>query len=356
MKNTVKVLGIAAIIAIIGFSMVSCGKDGNDPVIEGLVLFGDKYTKMEFEVNEGWNESGHENWNRYLYYYSNGDEYDLSSMLANDKVYVLTYSFSSNIDIDRCSTYFTNWDADWKDPNKQWAAITSYGVINVSNEVIKKNTLYNGKVALIPNSDAAGRNPDGTSWRFDVTNRNVNTPATLYFYTIYLEEVDKEISDDNWTVDGKKFEIADSTYAKKLPTFSDKSDVLRIKTVYGTANYGDFVIQYDLKDYAGKTIKIEMSMDVYLMKAARIAWQINSTDPYYPVVCGFVAPDLNHPELAGGPAIPSGTWSSISGNKIITVPAFDANNNKGRILYLSGQQIEGAETYIANASITITPQ
>jgi len=101
--------------------------------------------------------------------------------------------------------------------------------------------------------------------------------------------LDKEVSLETWTVSGKDFKINAGTCAEKT-TFQSKSDVLHIKPSYDSDDYYDFVMQYDLNDYKGKTVEIKMEMDVYLKTPSWIAWQINSQPtPFYPVVCGTVS-------------------------------------------------------------------
>jgi hypothetical protein len=302
--------------------------------------------EMKFNDDGEWAE--HEDWSRWYYNYQDKDDsFDLSSMLTNDKVYVLTYSFSTNVNIDELTTYFFNMDTIvWN-----WQAISQY--VTLKNN-IEKGKEYTGKIVYIPQSNAAGLLPEDTRLRFDAHNRNVNTAAVIYFYQFDLDLVDKQNSLETWTVSGKDFTINEGTFAETLTSFSSKSNVLHIKPSYDSDNYYDFVMQYDLNDYKGKTVEIKMSMDVYLSKAARIAWQINSKTPYYPVICGVVGTDPAHPDPHSGPAMTANIWHSLKGSNIITVPAnVSDENSEGRTLYLSGMQIEDAEAYFANVVITI---
>jgi len=180
----------------------------------------------------------------------------------------------------------------------------------------------------------------------------------FYIYDYNLEEKDRETDGlETWTVSDKDFTIEDGTFAKEVNSYQNKNNVLHIKPAYDTDNYPDFVMTYDLNSYKGQTIKIEMSMDVWLNKDARVAWQINSNpDPFYPAVCGVVEPNTEHPDPLSGPAMSANTWHSISGQYTYTVPNTPDTNNNGKKLYLSAMQIEGAEAYFANAAITITVQ
>jgi len=312
---------------------------------------------MEFEENTGWNESGNESWARWKHEYQDTDDlFDLSDMLDNDKVYILSYSFSSNIDIDELSVIFWNMDhTDWN-----WQQISNYVKININTPTVNGGTLYSSTIVLSPQTNAAGLDPEFTFLCFYARNRNVTTTPILYFYLYSLVEVNKENPGlDEWTVSGKTFSIDERTKAEKLSSFESKSDVLHIKTYYSANNYGDFVIQYDLNDYAGKTINIEMSMDVYLKKGAWVAWQINSSPvPFYPVVCGTIngTGGIDENGNPSGPVLSANTWHSLTGSYTFTVPNTPSTNDNGKQLYLSGQQIKGAEAYFANATITITEQ
>jgi hypothetical protein len=346
MKSTIKILGIIALVAVIGFSFVACGGgDGGGGGGDKVVL------TMKFEQNGDWAKPGNEDWAQWIYNHKEKDPFDLDDMFTNDKVYVFTYSFKSNVDIDSFCTYFFNMD----DVNWDWKMISEWTSIKRD---IKKNTTYSGRVAIIPKEDAVDLLPEFTSLRFDVMNRDVPTQAILSFYQFSLEQVDKETPGISvWTVSDETFQISDTyTFAEIKTSFEGKSNVLHIKPTYNASSYNaDFVISYDLsEEYAGKKIEIVMSMDVYLKKPARIAWQINSKEPYYPVVCGTVAPTPdNRLPYHSGPALSANTWHTISGSNIITVPDSDSDD-AGKILYLSGPQIDGAEAYFANATFTVT--
>jgi len=391
MKNILKAFGnldrrakfpllIIVLAAIIGLSMAACDlngdkggndKDNNDKSNsnnkgnssgkgtskggsnDSLKLFGNVILEMKFNEKGDWNEPGHDDWARWESDYQDKNEvFDLSGMLDDKKVYILKYSFSSNINIDRLTSVFYNMDDTYWD----WKAISNYGLINRD---INKNTKYSGKIALIPNSNAElVFYNEFTFMKFEATNRNISTPAVLYFYQFDLEQVDREDSLlDEWFVSGKKFEIDTSTFAEELADdFQGKSNVIHIKPCYDTGSYGDFVIKYDLEAYAEQTINIVMYMNVYLSKPTRIAWQINSIVPYYPVICGVVSPDPNSPNPNSGPVMSANKWHFISGSNEITVPAYDDKNDRGRILYLSGYQIEGIEAYFTDVTIAIIPK
>jgi len=320
--------------------------------------------KMKFTEAGNWRDNS--DWSRWEYDYKEDEvEYNLSKMKTDKKVYVLTYSFSSNINIDELAVYF--YDSHPTDGDWFWLMISNWVKVNIKTPIIEGGKLYSDRIVLIPNDDASGSGviPESTSLKFNVKNRNVSTAPILYFYLFKLEEKDVETSEiEEWTVNGKKFTIDTERTNAKTTSFGDKSDVLHIKTLYDTDSYSDFVIKYDLNNYKGKTIEIEMSMDVYLKKEAWVAWQINSSPiPYYPVVCGFVngtkvrtvnGINIDKNGIPVGPALSKDEWHEIRGTLTYTVPDTESDNDNGKQLYLSGQQIKGAEAYFANATITIT--
>jgi hypothetical protein len=343
-----KILGLLAILLVLGGCSSADPETGKDDTGDETVLF-----TMTLKENDNWMipEAIAGGWDRYSYHYKDpNNSFDLSSMFENEKVYVFTYSFKSDIDIDSFWAYF------WGENNeKGWNFISENNHLYIVNLV--KNTKYSGRVVYYPDDSANGYAPNEITLTFGANNRNVSTSPTLSFYEFKLEPMDKENGLDTWTISSKDFTIDKAVSAKEEANFSGKSNVLHIKPAYNATSYGDSLIFYDLDSYAGQTIVISMSMDIYLMKAARIAWQIDSNpEPYYPVVCGVVAPDSDsehHPELISGSAYSANTWHSIEGTYPYTVPTTGSN---GKQLYLSGMQIEGAEAYFANAAITITPQ
>jgi len=337
------ILAIIALTAVIGFSLIACGNDEttSDVDSEETVSF-----TMQFKQNDGWNESGHNDWARWIYDYKDeNNSFDLSTMLKSPKkVYIFNYSFTSDTDIDYFNLFFWNSDPD-SNGGWRWKAISDYAFIASK---IEKNKKYSGKVALIPQSNAAGLLPENTQVQFGVKNRDVNTATTLSFYEFSFEQVNKEEGLTKWTIGDKEFAIDAKTYAKQ-ETFDGKS-TLHIRPSYNVGQYGDQVMYYDLSSYAGKTIELVMSVDVYLTKPARIAWQIDSSSPYYPVVAGTVEPDSRFP-YHSGPKLSANKWHTISGSNIITVPS---SGDNGKKLYLSGMQIDGAEAYFANPRSTTT--
>ena len=56
MKNTMKVLGIIAIVALIGFSMAACGSDGNNSGGSGTTKFEGKWVNLSAINNFGYSD------------------------------------------------------------------------------------------------------------------------------------------------------------------------------------------------------------------------------------------------------------------------------------------------------------
>ena len=180
-------LGLLAILLILGGCSESDsdsdsgsgsegGRDKEAPPLKNK----DLVFKMEFEESGGWNETGHEGWARWCFYNKDEDDFfdsfDLSSMLTNNKVYILTYSFSTNINIDELTTCFYNIGGA---PDWHWQNISQWKTVKRN---IEKGKLCTGKIVYTPESNAAGLLPEYTHIRFDAHNRNVDTKAIIYFY------------------------------------------------------------------------------------------------------------------------------------------------------------------------------
>lgn len=345
----------------LGMTFFGCDKDSGGEEGGPFGPLRDPVKTITFTESAYWQE-GPDNgrWNYDKHRYDTTDEgediFDMPGMLEQEKVVVFSYSFSSSINIDLFQVYFSGWESEIG-----WKNITNYAIIKTN---IIRGTEYSGKIVLIPNDNAALYDVSQITLTIEAKNRNVPNAVTVYFYEYNWEIIDKETGGSNtWTVSDKEFTITEGTFAKIETSYQNKSNVLHIKPSYGVDNYNDFVIQYDLNAYKGQKIKIVMSMDVWLNKKARIAWQINSSPtPFYPIVCGVGAPDAAHPDPKSGPAMSANTWLNITTGTegfIYTVPntppyTEDGGDDNGKQLYLSGLQIDGAEAYFANASITIT--
>jgi len=159
---------------------------------------------MKFNENSGdWKEPGHEDYSRWYYnYHDENNLFDLSTMYANNKAYIFTCSFSSDIDIDEFSLQFAEegYDdsGDWHYKTiSDWTWLT-WG--------IKKDTRYNTTVFLIPNANATGTKPEKINLQFLNKNRNVATGATVSVYQFSLEEVEIVDIDINVTANGSAAE------------------------------------------------------------------------------------------------------------------------------------------------------
>jgi uncharacterized repeat protein (TIGR02543 family) len=120
------------------------------------------------------------------------------------------------------------------------------------------------------------------------------------------------------------------------PTYQGKDNVTEVKAPPNTTGGNYAILTYDLGAYAGKTITITLSMEVWLANSAKAVWQIN-IDPGYPEVAGTFT------DLAAG------TWLNLNGNRTFS------NLPAGRSLYLSTGQLGADNTiYIADFTMTIT--
>jgi hypothetical protein len=341
LKSILRIVGIIAIAAVIGFSFAACDADAggdddgsdNEPVIKTI-----KFEEIKWDGG-GWDQPGNEDWARWEYYYQDaGKTFDLADAYTKNKVYVFNYSFTSDADIDRIYVRFVNREPDYVE-------LTEYTELNISGE-IKKNKKLTGRVPLLYKTDASSYNKDNIYLNIQIKRRDLSTKPTLSFYKFSLEIVPEETYvNESWTVSGKQFKVSDDTrrkYAKNESSFAGKNNVFHIKPTYNASVYDHVVMEYDLSAYAGRKIGIEMKMDAYVKKASRVAWQINSTDPFYPVIVGNIEENF---------FLPANKWTTISGTNIITVPS--GSDNTGKLVYLSGMQINGAEAYFANATITI---
>jgi len=355
MKNLFKLIGIIAVFAIIGFSFTACGDGGGgggeggggggegeyeEPIVRSLEFYENVWRDDDDNIVGGWHEAGHEDWSRWNHDHHHDNGFDVSRMLADKKVYIFHYKFSTDQDIKSLGVQIFDTRGDW-------TVISDYTTIK---ENIKANTKYSGKVVIFPNSKASGTVPDTNMMQFGI-HRDVVTKPTLHFYKFEFEQVDKEEGLDKWIVSGKEFAIdTKKTFAEKVE-FEGKTDVLHVRPAYNI-EYDWNVMGHDLSAFNGKTVEVEMSMDVYLKKDAWIAWQLNDRDPAapvppYPVISGTVKENDN--DNPWSPALPKNTWHHVTGKNFVKI-----NSSNGATLYLSEQQIKQSEAYIANATIKIT--
>jgi len=182
MKNLLKAFGIIAFVAVIGFSFSTCGGDDSGGGEEDTPIL-----TLTFVECEGWNDPDKQDWDRWeVFYQDEGKTFDISDALSKNKVYAFTYSFTSNVDIDRISACFMHKKPDWSERKDD---ITDYAGLATD---VKKNTKFSGKEVITPKSGASGLSKENIYLHILIHNRNVNTPATLTFYKFSLELVDNE--------------------------------------------------------------------------------------------------------------------------------------------------------------------
>jgi len=112
-----------------------------------------------------------------------------------------------------------------------------------------------------------------------------------------------------------------------------KTDVLKVSS--SGEKYGFSVLEYNLSEYKNQSITIEMSFDIWLETAGKVAWQLAQSDNTYPVIAGNTSDTLE-----------VGKWYTITKTTTITPT--------GSTLYLSSSQLgDTTVAYIANILIKI---
>jgi endo-1,4-beta-xylanase len=126
--------------------------------------------------------------------------------------------------------------------------------------------------------------------------------------------------------------ISWGTDALELASFQGKTNVLKISPTSGAFNYGP-ILTYDLSQFVGQRITIEMSMQAWLEAPGTVVWQVN--DPAsWPIIAG----DFTQ--------LRAGQWHTVRGSNSVTV-------QPGNLLYLSDNQAGNATRYIADLTITV---
>jgi len=146
-----------ALTAVIGFSFIACDEGGDDNNAR------DPVKTITFSEVDGWNVNS--DWARW------GFSENLESF-DSDKVYILSLIFSSNINIDYLSCFFSGWNEA-----NGWKQITIWKQIK---ENIVKGTEYNVKIVIFPNEDAYLYESWETSININAGNRNEGRAAILY--------------------------------------------------------------------------------------------------------------------------------------------------------------------------------
>lgn len=292
--------------------------------------------------NYGWNDPTglEQEWSRwtgdYLQPVFNGER------LLNGEFYLLHYSFSSDVDMSELSFVVSDRNQSWG-----WNPISNW--TNIARNIEAGKT-YSGSVVISIIEDSSSSESRANLINFQVCRQTLTQP-TLTFDYLYAEPFQAQPSVETWIVEtGQVLNIVDPgflTIAQILPSFNDRNDVLHISPSVGS--YGDFVIEYDLSEYEGQTINIAITTDVWVKEDTLIAWQINSSVLGWPVICGGVE-DPDHPDY--GSALTAGQWHTLTGDEDIPIPKTEGRD--GKILYLSGMQIDNAEAYFANFRLTIT--
>ena len=172
---------------------------------------------MTFTDTGNWNQD--ETYPRWKSDYQDADKsFDLAGMRANNKAYFITYSFSSDIDIDELAFEFYE---SYSDGTYHWVNTTDWTRITL--DIIKKNTKYNGSIFALPNAAAVGTQAARTYFRLYVKNRNITTGANMTFYQLKFEQVEIVDLNINVTADGSASSTTTQltlTLAKAIPGLS----------------------------------------------------------------------------------------------------------------------------------------
>ena len=258
--------------------------------------------------------------------------------------YIINYTFKSNYDIYKLAMHVVDRrpEVNWWDSLSTWQLFEAYKT---------KDIEHTGSVIVNINKSAAENTPLAHMLTFYIEGMEANRPI-LYFTNFEIIKIDPVESLENWIVSDRDFEIVNpgiNTIAELLPFFEGKTDVMHIKTRSG--HHLDPVIEHDLSEYEGKEITISMSMNAWLNKESRIAWQFNSRDLGWPVVCGGPLENGSN-DLTS--ILAANQWHHLTGSLTVRIPTISGNSWSGDLLYLSGTQLADAQVYFADATLTIT--
>jgi hypothetical protein len=107
------------------------------------------------------------------------------------------------------------------------------------------------------------------------------------------------------------FRVAERTIATLHANFQGKTNVLQISPAGS-----DTPLFFSLREYAGQRITIEVSVQVWLERPAKVVWQIDNDD--YPVIAGDYT------------TLGANQWHTVQGSSTVTVAS-----SSWPILYLS---------------------
>lgn len=110
--------------------------------------------------------------------------------------------------------------------------------------------------------------------------------------------------------------------------FQGKTDVLQVKP---DGKYSWAVLTFDLSEYAGQQITIDVSVEMWLEKSSNLMWQINNS---------------SYPVIAGKNGLEAKQWHTIKGSSKLKV-------EKAKVLYLSSNQFGENTAYLADFVVTI---
>lgn len=138
-------------------------------------------------------------------------------------------------------------------------------------------------------------------------------------------------STKTYVINWKGLKKGYGTTAIHMNSFQGKNDVLHVAP--GAGGYDWDLLTYDLNQWAGQTVSLGFSMQVYLPTVAKVALQVNQS-PSFPVIGGDTERNLN-----------ANQWHTIQGSRSINVAP-------GNLLYLHSN-LGINQIYITEFNLTV---
>jgi len=129
-------------------------------------------------------------------------------------------------------------------------------------------------------------------------------------------------------------EVSNGTVTRLHANYQGKTDVLQITP--GGNGYNDMILIYNLREYSGQRITIEVSMEIWLDSPTKIVWQINNDD--WPLIAGDY-----------GRTFEAKRWHTIRGSSTVSI-------GQNKMLFLSSAQFGNTSAYIVGFSVKVNGQ
>jgi hypothetical protein len=215
---------------------------------------------LVFTEADGWDKPGNEDWERWDHnldpnWLFNGDKVEAGNM------YTLTYTFTSNIDIPNPLAL---WLVESRPaPEPMWWFWNNLTPHKVFTHDIKKGVQNSGVFKMFAIDSATSNLPESNQLLPNGTRSITEQPVLIFtqFEFEIIEQPEPDPSEETW----KGFEIINpgfTTAATEISSYQGKNNVLHIKS--GVGGYIDPIIEYNLSSYIGRTVNIELSMNVWV--------------------------------------------------------------------------------------------